>query len=385
MNIRMPAERLRQFVPLLLALAALALSPATLAQTTEPYKPHTLAPSLRDQAARVLSTGDKAGARRLYEKWLEADPRDYSSWYNLACLYALTGEQALAIDAFERSVDAGWKDSAHAATDTDLDAIRSDARFTAALARISAKSAVRGPKGFIRHHAPMTSRGSYIVMLPPDYATSTKEYPICVILHGSGSSELAHGRLSDTMGREGVIYIAPRAPYPHADVVATGSMGWTAWPPDDLEETDPNYAQVPLDYVDWVITCIDEVQRTYRARKGRVHIYGHSQGGNLANVVALLHPDRVASYYSQAASLPRKQFLTAEHARRMKEHGVRAYLSHGAEDNVVPSSTSTTIDALLTDAGVEHRLRIVPGDHTVRGALLVDVREWVEMEVRGGR
>jgi predicted esterase len=370
-------------LPLALVFALLVCSVSLHAQNT--YKPHNLPPALRDQALLALQQRDYPKARTLYERWLEADPRDNMSWYNLACVYSLTGEKEKAIDAFERSVDAGWEDAEHPTQDTDLDAIRADARFDAALKRIGAGTAKKGPKGFIRHYAEMKSRGSYIVMLPPDYETSKKEYPICLILHGSGSSDLGHGKLADTLGREGVIYIAPRAPYPHTGVVATGNMGWTAWPPDDLDNNDPNLAQVPIDYVNWIFTCVDEVQRNYRARKGRVYILGHSQGGNFANVSALLHPDRVASYYADAGSLPAERFLTAENFQGLKKNGVHAYLIHGEQDNVVNPESSRKIDKLLTDAGVEHRLRIVPGDHSIGGEMMKDIRAWIETEVRGSQ
>lgn len=372
---------LRAFALCSLAFFMLCTAPLV-AQTSETYKPHVLERSLRDRASSAIQKKDYAVARDLYERWLQADPRDNSSWYNLACVYALTGEKDLALDAFERSVDAGWKDAVHPTRDTDLDSIRSDARFDAALQRISQRIAANGPSGFVRHFAEMKSRGSYIVMLPPDYETSSKEYPICVILHGSGSSDVAHGRVSDSIGREGVIYIAPRAPFPHAGVAATGVLGWTASPPDEIPESDPSRVQVVPDYVDWIFTCVDEVQKSYRAHKGKVHLYGHSQGGNVANVAALLHPERVATYYSQAASLPDKRFLTLERATRMKESGVRAHLIHGEQDNVVSISTTKTIDQVLSESGVEHTVRYVQGDHGFNPVIYGDIRAWIENEVR---
>lgn len=346
------------------------------------YKPHVLERSMRDRAMTAVQKGDTSGARELFERWLEADPRDNSSWYNYACLLSLVGDSARALDAFESAVDAGWRDAVHPTRDSDLDAIRSSPRFAAALERIRTRTASSGPRGFVRRFAEMRSRGSYIVMLPPDYEKSTTEYPVCVILHGSGSSDVGHGRLADTMGREGVIYIAPRAPYPHAELAAAGTLGWTAYPPDELAANDPNREHIQTDYVDWILTCIDDVQANYRARKGKVFVYGHSQGGGYANILALLHPERVAAYYSQAASLPSERFLNADNARRMKSEGVRAYLMHGEQDAVVPPSTSTAIDGVLTAAGVEHTLRMVPGDHGFGPVILADIREWIAKEVR---
>jgi predicted esterase len=370
-SLRLPASLVVAFVAVV---ASLFAQPAS-------QRP-ALAPSLRDQADAALGRHDTAAARQLYERWLEADPRDESSWYNLACLYALTGDRKRALDAFESSIDAGWNDAVHPTQDSDLDAIRDDPRFAAALERIRTRTASDGPRDFIRHFAPMTSRGTYIVMLPPDYATSTKDYPVCVILHGAGSSELGHGRLADTLGREGVIWVAVRAPFAWPTALPGGKPGFTAGPPEPIPQDDPNAREVVTDYVNWVLTCVDEVQRQYRTRKGKVFLYGHSQGGNLANVVALLNPERVESYFAEAPSLPNERYLTIANARRMKESGVRAFLLHGSEDNVVPLASSQKIDSVLTAAGVDHQLKIVAGDHTVGPNMLPEIRAWVERDVR---
>ncbi len=58
------------------------------------------------------------------------------SLYNLACALAMTGRRDEALAALERAVDAGFSEAETARTDSDLDAIREDPRFDAALARI---------------------------------------------------------------------------------------------------------------------------------------------------------------------------------------------------------------------------------------------------------
>ena len=217
-----------------LAISFLFLTSISASAQEQPYEPHELAPSLRSQAHDALAKKDYAGALPLLEQWLEADPRDHWSWYNLASAHAMTGDNAGAIDAFERSVDAGLLDPDYPQRDTDLDSIRSNPRFEAALERIREKQKQGVPEDYIRRFAPMRSMGSYIVVLPPDYETSGRDYPICVILHGNGSTELNHGKMSDRWERRaGVIYVTVRAPYPHIGVIAsTDKPGYTAWLPD---------------------------------------------------------------------------------------------------------------------------------------------------------
>jgi hypothetical protein len=55
--------------------------------------------------------------------------------YNLACSHALAGEPGEAMRALERALELGFRDANLLATDTDLDALRSDERFVALTAR----------------------------------------------------------------------------------------------------------------------------------------------------------------------------------------------------------------------------------------------------------
>ena len=85
------------------------------------------------------------------------------------------------------------------------------------------------------HHALVQKKvGFYAVYLPPDYAeeaNAERTWPVCLILHGHGSTETGHGSLSNSFGREGVIYVAPRAAHAHREMFLEQKQpGWTAWP-----------------------------------------------------------------------------------------------------------------------------------------------------------
>ncbi len=124
-----------------------------------------------------------------------------------------------------------------------------------------ARSVREGPRGYIRRFVETKTIGTYIVLLPPDYDSTIRSYPACLILHGSGSTELAHGRLADAIGREGVIYVVPRALYPHGSVfTSTGELGYTAWPADDIDSTDALYARPAPMYAEWIMQCLDDAR-----------------------------------------------------------------------------------------------------------------------------
>ncbi|MGP1310367.1 MAG: tetratricopeptide repeat protein [Phycisphaerales bacterium] len=63
--------------------------------------------------------------------------RPHEIWlYNLACYAALAGRHDEAVDAFARAVERGYDDLWHLRRDVDLDPIRDDQRFKAAVQRI---------------------------------------------------------------------------------------------------------------------------------------------------------------------------------------------------------------------------------------------------------
>lgn len=52
-----------------------------------------------------------------------------NAYYNLCCTYALLGDKTRAINCFEKAVRAGYVNYAHIMEDSDLDALRGEARF----------------------------------------------------------------------------------------------------------------------------------------------------------------------------------------------------------------------------------------------------------------
>ncbi|MDJ0521902.1 MAG: alpha/beta hydrolase-fold protein [Planctomycetota bacterium] len=345
------------------------------------YKPKELGPSLRDQGTAALSGGKHSEAIRLYRAWLLADPKDDTTWYNLACALALTGKHDEALTAFETSVDAGFDDMDHAMRDGDLASVREHARFQAAVARGRKKAAADELPGMQRHTLRTQTIGTYIVLLPPDYATSKRRYPVVFILHGSGSSETGHGRVAEALGRDGVIYVAPRALFPHEGVFQQlGRPGWTAWPPMPIEEREGKPEPMRL-YCDWILRCADDVAKRYRTAGKRVHVWGHSQGAGTASVLAALHPERVASTFAYAGYYP-AEYVTDASLAACKKHGVHIELCHGTKDNVVPPEPTRAMKARLAKAGVSHAVHMVDAAHRLTEEVRNLSRAWVDAHAR---
>lgn len=365
---------------LLLASVLVMALPADLRAEEEPGAVERLAPSWKDQATAAYGRKDWIEAIHLYRKWLEADPQDEMSWYNLACTYALAGEKAQALSALERAVDAGWKDAAWPKEDPDLMTVRGDARFAAALERAASRGDDDAPTSFERHHVKIPAIGTYVAMLPPDYAEGDADYPLVVILHGNGSTETQHGRLADSLGREGVIYVAPRAPYPnHGVFTGMERPGWT-WRPEDASDEELGDLDPAGLYVASILAAVDDARARYRIRGEKIYVLGHSMGAFFAITTAALHPRRVASFFAYAGGIaPELQpFLPG-----LKEYGVRAYLAHGKADAVVSVALTEKAHEDLHALGVDVTTHLFDDqDHGIGPFVREAMRTWVDEVVR---
>ncbi len=345
------------------------------------YTPKVLGVPLKDLADKALGEGKHAEAIALYLRWLEADPRDGNGRYNLACAYALSGEKDKALTAFETAIDAGFKDTGHAQRDSDLKSLQTAPRFKAAIARAEAKAAAGELPRMRRHLLTATTIGTYIVLLPPDYAKTKKRYPVVFILHGSGSSEIGHARVAEAMGREDVIYVAPRALHPHHGVFLGGrNPGWTAWPTDQPAKGDDASEPMAL-YAGWIARCADDVAKRYRVHGSKVFVWGHSQGAAAANVFAALHPKRVASYFAYAGYYP--EAITDATIAGLKTNGVHVELCHGIKDPVVPSAPTRDMGARLEKAGVSRAVHLVEAGHSLTEEVHSLSKAWADKRARG--
>ncbi|MDD5530698.1 MAG: PDZ domain-containing protein [bacterium] len=338
--------------------------------------------SLKEKAEQAMQEEKYSEAIPLFQRWLEAEPQDKNSWYNLACSYGMVGQKEKALEAWENSVDAGFDYIDLPLKDSSFKSLWGEERFKKAYARCLKMQGGDTIANCKRHTAEMVSLGTYIVLLPPDYGKTKKSYPLCLILHGSGSTEIGHGKLADIIGREGVIYVVPRYPYAHTDIFFNSKKeGWTAWPPFDIKGDSVFRALDSLN-VEWILKCAEEAKKNYRISGDKVFILGHSQGAISSNLCAIFHPERVKSYFAYAGELHRN-YLKEENFKRAKESGIKAYLVHGTEDKTIDSSEARKVADVMSKSGVKYELKFFKAPHIFTDEVLEYAKEWVRKEVFG--
>jgi tetratricopeptide (TPR) repeat protein len=87
-------------------------------------------------ASALADLGQHERALEWVGRALSVDPEDPSILYNVACVYALLGEEEKAIDCLGKCIAHGGWFRQWAEHDSDLDSLRSDARFQALLKTI---------------------------------------------------------------------------------------------------------------------------------------------------------------------------------------------------------------------------------------------------------
>lgn len=213
--------------------------------------------------------------------------------------------------------------------------------------------------GCIHHLIEQKSLGTYAVFPPPGYdapENRTKTYPLCVILHASGSNEMADGLLSNHLGRDDVLYIAPRSPYlaPRAPVPMWSAMPRPAgWENIDFQKEETKLLrQADTLQVDWISACIADARRRYRITDDRAVLIGHSEGAAFAHLFACDHPEQVKAYFAYAGDYdtdPRKDCAAV-----LKMNRTYPCIVQGLKDPMQNPGSSRTLVARLKEAGVPH-------------------------------
>jgi S-formylglutathione hydrolase FrmB len=198
------------------------------------------------------------------------------------------------------------------------------------------------------------ARGSFLVYLPPGYASTTRRYPVLYLLHGNDqrASEFLQVGLQGELDRR----IAHHAIPPLIAVMVQGGRGANNW-----------RDRGPRRYETYVLEVQEEVDRmlpTVAGRDARA-IAGASMGGYGAMNIALAHPYRFAIVESWLGFFDGLDAQLRADRRLLPRIGLQAFIYGAASDQIAnPAETAPFVAALLA-AGASAKGALYPGDHSL--------------------
>jgi S-formylglutathione hydrolase FrmB len=191
-------------------------------------------------------------------------------------------------------------------------------------------------------------QATFAILLPADYASSTKRYPVVYLLHGGTQNHTAfpaRGWFAKEVIRRNLIAVMPHVP-------------------QFLYTARPGGSTLPFEtFVAELVRHVDASYRTVASRQARA-IGGLSMGGFGAVVSGLKHPDlfATAGAFSGAFSGGREALLAEAVTALPPEGAPFFYLACGVEDAVLPAGR--TLVKQFQQREIPHEYREVPGGHT---------------------
>jgi hypothetical protein len=196
--------------------------------------------------------------------------------------------------------------------------------------------------------------GSFLVYLPPGYASTTLHYPVLYMLTGEDQSDTAFLQigLQSQLDR----LIARRAVPPMIAVMIQGGPGANLW----RNQGALGYERYILE----VQEMTDEMLPTVPARDARA-VVGDSMGGYGAMNVALANPYRFGVVESWLSFFNGLQGDLRADRPVLSRLGLHAFVYGGEQDHIANPDEDLPFATALRSAGAAARGAIYPGEHNL--------------------
>ncbi len=333
-----PLSFARRLGRILLAVSLLAgpaaLSSATASSIREGPSPEALGRELADAAGKK----DWPRAVKAAKALAGARPDSARDAYNLACMLSRSGAMEEGVAALTRSAELGFAFTSTLLRDEDLDSLRTQAGFTAALERVRANNAAE-----LERVKPRLEAAPLLTILPrlpkkdsaaPQLPPLPPLPPLIVALHGyGGTPEPIAEAYRLAASRLGAILVVPRG----QEVVGRG-FGWGV-----VEQAEYLVHQA--------------IARTAAERPiGPVVLTGFSQGAGVALTMAARFPERFAGVVAVAGWFEER---LAPLPPRVVAPFPRFAFLNGERDEAAVNNRQAAKQ--LEKSGAEVRVRIYPG------------------------
>lgn len=297
--------------------------------------PKESAPASVEALSRELA---RAAARRDWEAAVEvarqltaARPDSAPDAYNLACMLSRGGRKEDAVVALTRSAELGFAFTSTLLRDEDLDPIREQRGYAAALERIRGNNAAE-----LELTKPRLASAPLLSFAPKRTPKGTPNgpLPLVVALHGyGGTPEPIAEAFRAAASRLGALLVVPRG----QEGVGNG-FGWGV-----------------VEQAEYLV--LEAIARTAKERPiGPVVLTGFSQGAGVALTMAARYPERFAGVVAVAGWFEERLAPVPE---RLPSPFPRFAFLNGERDEAAANNRLAA--RRLEKAGAGVRVRIYPG------------------------
>ena len=329
----------------------------------------------RSKAQAAHEAGDYAEEARWWLLVVRSKVADSAAIYELVRCYGRLGKAELAAKYLERAGRAGFEGIGRARLDASFAGVRGSEAFGAALERVERAAAERAEQLGEVVYVPGSAYLECRLLLPKNYDPA-KEYPAVIGLHGMGSrpEDFLESCAPDDERRgfeqREFYLVVPRAPYPFP-VRGTIGYSWRVLGPARGDVAATSWSKSEQD----VMSVLSWLKSEHKV--GRVYLLGGSQGAALALTTGIRFHDQIDGVIGLGAWLDRSQVST-EALEAAK--GLRVFLAHGTEDDVIPISTGMEVRDRLKAAGYDVTFHEFKGGHVVDGGALNAAEKWMRGE-----
>lgn len=331
-------------------------------------------PELLQKAETAYGAKNYTDAARYYLMYLRHDIRNLAAIYNLACCYALLGDDVLAAKYLKRAGKAGFSDIELLGRDPDFDLVREKPAVAEAIAEINKEARLRDDRdGSFRWFKASTLLPGNL-HLPANFDKS-KKYPLVIGLHGYGSDARNFNGLWTRFESPEFIYVSLRAPYS----LPTTTPGFS-WSPVDIPDGSMTESEIATlkDTSDklvsaFILDTISRIRSEYPVSS--VYLLGFSQGAMQSFATGLKHPGKINGIISIGGRLVDGSVSDSELKAAKK---VRILIAHGKDDRSVSLEDGQSTRDVLIKNGNPVEFVEYEGGHIVSETALKSVTSFLK-------
>jgi phospholipase/carboxylesterase len=206
----------------------------------------------------------------------------------------------------------------------------------------------------------------------PEGAPPAGGWPLVIALHGWGQSADYFARLCRPMRSDDIAWLFPQGPWSF-EMRKEGKIrighAWYLY-----DGTDEPFRSTLGRAEAHLLGVLDDVIAAHPIDRGRVGLFGFSQGAYTGYFVTLRNTDRFVGMAAMGGGRLKPEFVEEEvgGARR-----IPYLLLHGSNDVSVPLERTNLMKGELERLGFPVELRTFDGGHEMTGEMLEAAREWL--------